>query len=340
MKRAAIALAAGLAVIPSAGALAAPEAEPDSAPDWVKKPTPAELFAVYPTEAMKRGRSGKALIGCDVTIEGALRNCEVVSESPSGAGFGAAAVALTPQLLMKPAMRDGRPVEAKIRLPINFTAFGSGVPPGSRTVLSNLSWSQAPTVTDLREAHPKEAQAKKLTGHATLACEFGVEGGLRKCTVITETPKGVGFRAAALNLSKKFVGPTRLPDGRSTQAMMVQVPITFALATLEERPRIGRPQWEVLPTPESLLRGAPQVERDVTVTVLMDCGVAGAGKLEDCRVESESPAGGSFGESALRMTSVMKVAVWTDEGLPTVGGRVRVPFRYNLKAASTETPAP
>src|SRR5262249_49527236 len=51
-----------------------------SEPDWVRRPTPGDLAAVFPVKAMEAGRGGKAVIGCKVTVEGFLDACKVRSE--------------------------------------------------------------------------------------------------------------------------------------------------------------------------------------------------------------------------------------------------------------------
>jgi hypothetical protein len=41
-----------------------------------------------------------------------------------------------------------------------------------------------------------------------------------------------------------------------------------------------------------------------------------------------------FGAAALSLAPKFQVNPWSAEGLPVVGGRIRVPMRYTLKAAS------
>ena len=97
-------------------------------PDWAALPSPDDIARYYPEHAMRNGISGRAVIGCLVSAEGLLTNCEVISESPPGEDFGAAAVRMAPAFRMKPKTLDGTPVEgAEVRIPILFQA----PPPGS-----------------------------------------------------------------------------------------------------------------------------------------------------------------------------------------------------------------
>jgi hypothetical protein len=61
--------------------------------------------------------------------------------------------------------------------------------------------------------------------------------------------------------------------------------------------------------------------------------------LKDCTVQRQSPEGLGFGDAALALSGLFQVSVWTDEGLPTVGGRVSVPIRYEaaLPAPAADT---
>lgn len=57
-------------------------------PAWSQTPMP-----FYPEVAMARGiNAGEAQLNCTVLPDGRLKDCRVVSETPRGAGFGAAAL--------------------------------------------------------------------------------------------------------------------------------------------------------------------------------------------------------------------------------------------------------
>ena len=62
--------------------------------------------------------------------------------------------------------------------------------------------------------------------------------------------------------------------------------------------------------------------------------VQAGGGVGDCKVVSEDPGGVGLGDAAMALTGAFRLTTWTTEGLPTVGGRVRIPLRYEPGAAA------
>ena len=336
-----------LAIAWASTGLAAPVATEAT---WLKRPRSEDLLSVWPAEAWNRGMGGKATIVCEVSLHGALRACTVESESPTGAGFGHAAIALTPQLLMKPATLDGKPVVSGVRIPVNFpkpeVATGTRLPGVggfsglTRKSVSDVSWVTAPTYGDVAAAYPAKARAKQIGGRVTLDCTFKTKGRVGDCGVLAEEPKGEGFGGAAKSLVDQFVGPTELDNGSSTLGVSTQIPFTFTADMLDADKRvIGKPQWRALPTGDQFAGGYPAEAVKAGVNagrVVMSCGVGDEGKVENCVATSEQPAGLGFGAAAVALSGAFQVTAWTAEGLPTIGGKIRVPIRY--EAPDTETP--
>jgi protein TonB len=86
-------------------------------PRWVRQPRDLELY--YPSRALARDITGQVVLDCLVNVSGAL-NCAVVSETPSNWGFGQAALRISRDYRMAPAMRDGQPVEGRYRMRVPF----------------------------------------------------------------------------------------------------------------------------------------------------------------------------------------------------------------------------
>jgi TonB family protein len=310
----------------------------DKAADWLRKPTPQDLLAVFPTEAFKHGVSGKAIINCVVTTQGVLTDCFTLEDTPPGAGFGGAAVALTPQFLMKPATKNGTPVVSVITMPINFiTQGGGGDTFGSKKVVTGaLAWTEAPTYAEVAAAYPTKARAEKKGGRATLACAMTEAGRLTNCDVATSEPRGYGFDGAAKALAKRFAFPIRNDgDRKATHSLEVHLPLVFDPAMLDAAtPVVGKPTWAALPTGEQLTAAFKGVKVQGTARAVMDCVVGAGGAIADCRVDSETPAGAGVGAAAMALVPSFKLTTWTAEGLPVIGGRIKIPIRYEGGAAA------
>jgi len=123
-----------LAAVLAGGGYAAWASQPShviTKPDWVQRPTGADLVRFYPAEAVKQKLPGDATMECRVETTGLLSGCHVLRQSPEGAGFGDAALKMTDLFRMKPKTRDGRPVAGGVvRIPVAFRiARPTPIPP-------------------------------------------------------------------------------------------------------------------------------------------------------------------------------------------------------------------
>ncbi|TPW03330.1 MAG: periplasmic protein TonB, partial [Alphaproteobacteria bacterium] len=75
---------------------------------------------------------------------------------------------------------------------------------------------------------------------------------------------------------------------------------------------------------------ARAMEREKTGSVVLDCTVRADGRL-NCVVASEDPPNWGFGDASLRIARRFKVRPQLANGVPTEGGRIRVPIRWNLE---------
>lgn len=90
------------------------------APSWLELPDAIDFSRRYPPEARRAGVNGRAVLDCLVATNGRIA-CTVVSEEPTGHGFGEAALLISRNFRMAPSTRDGRPTAGgRIRLPIRF----------------------------------------------------------------------------------------------------------------------------------------------------------------------------------------------------------------------------
>lgn len=303
-----------LLATPSA-TLGQPAASLITQPNWKAVPSAAQMLMMRPRAAMKNRVGGGATVACKVTTEGTLAACEVVSETPPGMGFGAAALALTPQFIMQPATRNGVPIEGEVRIPIKWEGIVRTPRAGSRDLRPPTSpWSEAPSWDDVVAAYPAKARAANAGGRSTILCDFRKDGGLTVCRWLSVSTPGMGFETAALSLARKF----RL-EGSPGRAS-VQLVFAFSPQMLDAGPRpVVHPTWLSTPSPDDIRSAFGGL---AAPRVAMRCTVVAAGRLDGCKVASEHPAGA--GARALGLAAKYRVSPWTDAGLPAVGGELEV----------------
>ncbi|MDQ2860246.1 MAG: energy transducer TonB [Pseudomonadota bacterium] len=302
-------------------------------PDWLKKPDPDALRAVWPAHAWLAGISGRAEIGCMVNVRGLAEDCAVISETPPGEEFGAAALLLAPSFLFRPAMGPAGPVRSSVNIPINFkweSAHGGGSL-GGFTMIVQPVWNAAPNFADLERAWPHGAAGP--SGHVVLRCRVRSKGELEACATITEEPRGKGFDRAARSLIGRFSLKMDFEAAKSGQPTYVNLPIRLIdpkSGDFQER-RIGDPRWIVRPGPGALSAVFPKTAADKGVRAGREtagCTVGADGALTDCRPLDAQPDGLGFSQAAVQVAQILRMNLWTDEGGPVDGAPIRIPIRF------------
>ncbi len=328
---------------------APPDGHKHTEPAWIKRPTGDDLMGAYPRDALEQGIGGTGLVECEVALDGLLRKCVVVSENPPGSGFGAAALLVMPQIRMKPGTVDGKPVVAKVRIPINFSVDG-GVsrrpqkpmtgPPraGGVTMYVKPVWETAPTSADVARVRPRAP----VEGRVVLQCPFSSTRTLRYCDIIQEEPHGKGFGAAARELSHSFRA-LALPGGKPAAGDLTRFAVQFDLPAANPDAAgamvITKPEWKTLPELTDFDAVFPKAAKAAKVREgrgVLDCEVAVGGALVGCRLAGETPEGLGFGEAALKLSAHFALNPWTSDGRPVDGARIRLPIHF----IDADAPAP
>jgi hypothetical protein len=166
---------------------------------WASAPGFDELAAAYPAEG--GGVEGYVVVHCKMDPKGALNHCMAAQETPTGHGFGKAAVALAPRFRVSPEVMasapKGAPVEVDV--PVRFP------PPAEardRTVHAPIWVTGYDLPTLLRDFNPPGA--RPASPGAQVKCQVGADGGLVGCETELTSPDGAAYDRAAVALASKL----------------------------------------------------------------------------------------------------------------------------------------
>ena len=95
---------------------------------------------------------------------------------------------------------------------------------------------------------------------------------------------------------------------------------------------IRNPTWLKRPGADEFARFYPDREQRMGITgaATISCTVAANGSVNSCRVVSETPVPGGFGQAALKLSRYFKMSPQTIDGKPVEGGQVSIPIRFSL----------
>jgi protein TonB len=92
------------------------------------------------------------------------------------------------------------------------------------------------------------------------------------------------------------------------------------------------PKWLSRPSAEEMSRYYPgrAIDLGLTGQATLFCSVVASGKLADCRVIDETPAGAKFGDAALKLANFFRMSPRTVDGKPVDGGLTRISIAFKL----------
>jgi TonB family protein len=300
------------------------------------------MASVWPAEAMRRGIGGAAKIECVVSAEGLLHDCDLLSESPAGIGFGGAALLLSRLFEMRPATRNGVAVAgASVVIPFKFYKPDEPISPeATANILNEPVWAQAPTAAQVAAVFPTGQLSKAGFGFSVTRCKFGAGGVLSNCATLSQRPEGAGFGDAAYRLMDHFKIDAAVYPAGTFANTYVDVPVLM-------RPpgsgptEIPKPNWRRAFDHATVVSVFPAKALALHVTsgtAVLDCGVNQLGRLTGCAAVSESPPGLGFGDAAIKASHAMAMTAWTEKGEAVEGARVSVPITLDMSAPVAAAP--
>jgi TonB family protein len=194
-------------------------------------PAPDPVATWYPPAALAARVGGQAVLSCAHDEHAALKDCALVSETPAGQGFGAAALAMAAAAHGNPRLSITDPAFlAPSPLTVTFLADPPAIHPDITRMPHAVTQPAvvAPPPPDIMQRYyPPQALAGHVPGKVVLACAVTVAGRLADCSVLQEVPAGQGFGAAALQLAPLFEMNPLLRDGDPIDGGHIVLPIAF-----------------------------------------------------------------------------------------------------------------
>ena len=121
-------------------------------------------------------------------------------------------------------------------------------------VITNPDWVVKPTTDDMARFYPPFPRVLNLEGRVMLKCAVDQFGTVRDCTVLSESPVGMGFGRAAVNMSASFRMKPKTVDGVAVSGAEISVPIAFSFGG-DDPPPPDPPVLFDKPTAEALALG-------------------------------------------------------------------------------------
>ncbi len=238
---------------------------------------------IWPATAYQTRADGRVTLSCEFDIHGLAESCSVLSESPAGKGFGAAALELRTTLKLPPPLDlHGQPISMTKRIALTFKAprnspnvgalanngpepnlvqdvrarktvfyiddvtFGAENPlvMHAVTMVDTPLWAHAASFDDLAAAYPSKGGG--VEGYVAAHCAVLPTGALTRCEAIKETPAGLGFGKAALSLTSKFqIDPSVVAKAPHGAPLWVDIPVRLPPPSTFADRAITAPTWIV-----------------------------------------------------------------------------------------------
>ena len=193
-------------------------------PPWTSTPSTAQVRAAWPAEA-KGAAAGQVALRCELNKTGGLTACRVLSEIPTGKGFGKAARSLSPAFRVAFTPDQAKTLGSyTVDVPFRFRDPAG---PDTRKI-TTPRWTRTMTPEGMALAYPQAAvKAGVKTGLGVVACVVDIRGELTDCQVRREDPVGLDFGAAAMEAAKLMAMNPWSKEGEPLDGLPIVLPVRF-----------------------------------------------------------------------------------------------------------------
>ena len=337
--------------------LRAPEWKPPTKPFDVPAKVLSQVKPIYPVSLRRASQAGEVVVDFTIDTEGKVREAAIFrSNHPA---FEEPALECVYQWKFKPAVKDGKPVNMKMRVPIIFNISVDGVSGtnGAVEITATAREKQTKLPESLRydvppkakgilyPAYPYELLLARTSGAVEMAFLVGEDGQVSNVVVLKADQPEFGEAMSAAIAAFQFVPASK--DGRPITGML-KMEHKFEANGWSGRPstedldmvRLVKKSPEKIVSPKTLDAPLKPISRRAPVFPATAKSAEGSATIEvlvDKDGHARLPRIVSASEPALGYAAAQAAGEWRFEE-PKAGGkavvtRVQVPFTFGSPKA-------
>jgi len=165
-------------------------------PIWAEQPGPEDFAKFYPPTTDGPAK-GLARIECKVAPDGVLSDCRVLSEDPTGAGFGPYAQSIAMKFRATP--EAAKKMNGAVVLPIRFGPAEEAPPSRAARFQRNGAYKR---LGDAGPYYPDRAARTGQTAVVDADCRVADDAKLHGCRIVSVSNPGYGFEFAFLKMAQ------------------------------------------------------------------------------------------------------------------------------------------